>query len=141
MLLALAKAVANATATLVLRAKNVAGKCDNQGDKNAVIGSATQCALAASQLVACTKVVAPTIANPECQEQLVEAAKQVSKSVDVIVDTAQVGLYLTYLQVIVILVFKLDFMLCDVILGASHQHFFWNSFVVYAVKNIWLLKN
>jgi talin len=88
--LALAKAVANATATLVLRAKDVAGKCENPADKNSVIGSATQCALATSQLVTCTKVVAPTIANPECQEQLVEAAKQVAKSVEGVVDTAQV---------------------------------------------------
>ena len=55
-LLALAKAVANATATLVLKAKGVAAKCDNQGDQNRVIGSATHAALATSQLVACTKV-------------------------------------------------------------------------------------
>jgi talin len=89
MLIALAKAVANATATLVLKAKTVAGTCDTQQDQNRVIGSATQCALATSQLVACTKVVAPTIRNPECQEQLVEAAKQVAKSVDGVVDTAQ----------------------------------------------------
>ena len=88
--MALAKAVANATATLVLKAKGVASKCDNQQDQNHVIGSATQCALATSQLVACTKVVAPTIHNPECQEQLVEAAKQVAKTVDGVVDTAQV---------------------------------------------------
>lgn len=90
--MALAKAVANATATLVLKAKDVAGKCENPADKNAVIGSATQCALATSQLVTCTKVVAPTIANPECQEQLVEAAKQVAKSVEGVVDTAQVNM-------------------------------------------------
>ena len=68
----------------------MSNKCDNQGDKNAVIGSATQCALAASQLVACTKVVAPTFSNPECQEQLVEAAKQVAKSVENVVETGQV---------------------------------------------------
>lgn len=89
-LIALAKAVASATATLVLKAKEVSNKCDNQADKNAVIGSATQCALAASQLVACTKVVAPTFSDPECQEQLVEAAKQVAKSVENVVETGQV---------------------------------------------------
>ena len=104
-LLALAKAVANTTAALVLKAKGVAGQCDNQGDQNAVIGSATQCALATSQLVACTKVVAPTIHNPSCQEQLVEAAKHVAKNVDTVADTAQVQhttislkSYLTYFQ-------------------------------------------
>ena len=88
-LLSLAKAVANATAGLVLKAKAVASQCDNQALQNKVIGSATQCALATSQLVACTKVVAPTISNPACQEQLVDAAKLVAKSVDSVVGTAQ----------------------------------------------------
>ena len=55
-LVSLAKAVANATATLVLKAKAVASHCDNQQTQNTVIHSATQCALATSQLVACTKV-------------------------------------------------------------------------------------
>lgn len=88
-LLTLAKAVANATAVLVLKAKGVASKCDNQPDQNSVISSATQCALSTSQLVACTKVVAPTIQNPSCQEQLAEAARQVARSVDHVADTAQ----------------------------------------------------
>ena len=56
MLLALAKAVANATAALVLKAKGVAGTCEEQGDRDQVISAATQCALSTSQLVACTKV-------------------------------------------------------------------------------------
>ena len=47
-----------------------------------VIGAATQCALGTSQLVACAKVVAPTISDPMCQEQLVEAAREVAKSVE-----------------------------------------------------------
>lgn len=34
-------------------------------------------------------MVAPTIQNPACQEQLVEAAKYVAKSVDGVMDTAQ----------------------------------------------------
>lgn len=55
-LLALAKAVANTTAALVLKAKNIASKCEDQGTQNKVISSATQVALATSQLVACTKV-------------------------------------------------------------------------------------
>lgn len=57
MLLALAKAVANTTAALVLKAKNIAATCkDDQQAQNRVIGAATQCALATSQLVACAKV-------------------------------------------------------------------------------------
>lgn len=86
-LLGLAKSVANTTAALVLKAKNVASKCPDQGTQNRVIGAATQCALSTSQLVACAKVVAPTISDPLCQEQLVEAAKEVAKSVEGCVTT------------------------------------------------------
>ena len=67
-LLALAKAVANATAALVLKAKGVAGQTTNQDDQNKVIGSATQCALATSQLVACTKV-RDADTNATCAEE------------------------------------------------------------------------
>jgi len=55
-LLALAKAVANATASLVRKAKAVANQATDQTLQNQVITSATQCALATSQLVGCTKV-------------------------------------------------------------------------------------
>lgn len=41
------------------------------------------------QLVACTKVVAPTISSPACQEQLIDAAKGVAHSVEGIVEAAQ----------------------------------------------------
>lgn len=54
-----------------------------------VIGAATQCALSTSQLVACAKVVAPTISDPLCQEQLMEAAKEVAKSVEGCVSTCK----------------------------------------------------
>ena len=47
-----------------------------------VIGAATQCALATSQLIAGAKVVAPTISDPLCQEQLIEAAREVAKSIE-----------------------------------------------------------
>ncbi|XP_054725014.1 talin-1-like isoform X2 [Uloborus diversus] len=81
-LLGLAKRVANATANLVLKSKNVASKCDDQAHQNKVITAATQCALTTSQLVACAKVVAPTITNPTCQHQLIEACKEVSRAVE-----------------------------------------------------------
>lgn len=61
MLLSLAKAVANTTAALVLKAKNIAATCEDQQTQNRVIGAATQCALATSQLVACAKVNTVTI--------------------------------------------------------------------------------
>lgn len=52
----LAKAVANAAAALVLKAKNVAQKTEDSVQQNRVIAAATQCALSTSQLVACTRV-------------------------------------------------------------------------------------
>lgn len=56
MLMHLAKAVANAAAALVLKAKNVAQKTEDSAQQNRVIAAATQCALSTSQLVACTRV-------------------------------------------------------------------------------------
>uniref|UniRef100_A0A8C7ZN04 Talin 2a n=1 Tax=Oryzias sinensis TaxID=183150 RepID=A0A8C7ZN04_9TELE len=50
--------------------------------QNRVIAAATQCALSTSQLVACAKVVSPTISSPVCQEQLIEAGKLVDRSVE-----------------------------------------------------------
>ena len=55
-LMTLAKAVANAAAMLVLKAKNVAQVAEDPVLQNRVIAAATQCALSTSQLVACTKV-------------------------------------------------------------------------------------
>ena len=51
----LAKAVANATATLVLTAKKVANVCEGQS-QGQVIQHASQCAQTTSQLVSCSKV-------------------------------------------------------------------------------------
>ncbi|KAJ8344556.1 hypothetical protein SKAU_G00318850 [Synaphobranchus kaupii] len=81
-LMNLAKAVANAAAMLVLKAKNVAQVAEDAALQNRVISAATQCALSTSQLVACAKVVSPTISSPVCQEQLVEAGKLVDRSVE-----------------------------------------------------------
>ncbi|KAK7790683.1 hypothetical protein R5R35_008203 [Gryllus longicercus] len=81
-LLSQAKAVATATAALVLKAKSIAATCSDQPTQNKVIGAATQCALATSQLVACAKVVAPTLHSPACQEQLVAAVKEVARAVE-----------------------------------------------------------
>lgn len=86
MLLALAKAVANTTAALVLKARNIAATCDDSQTQNRVISAATQCALATSQLVACAKVVAPTLQSPACQTQLMNAVREVTKAVEGLVD-------------------------------------------------------
>nr|XP_047911866.1 talin-1 isoform X1 [Anser cygnoides]XP_047911868.1 talin-1 isoform X1 [Anser cygnoides] len=89
MLMQLAKAVANAAAALVLKAKNVAQKTEDSALQAQVIAAATQCALSTSQLVACTKVVAPTISSPVCQEQLIEAGKLVAKSAEGCVEASK----------------------------------------------------
>nr|XP_055058501.1 talin-2a isoform X1 [Misgurnus anguillicaudatus]XP_055058512.1 talin-2a isoform X1 [Misgurnus anguillicaudatus]XP_055058521.1 talin-2a isoform X1 [Misgurnus anguillicaudatus] len=81
-LMNLAKAVANAAAMMVLKAKNVAQVSEDVVLQNRVIAAATQCALSTSQLVACAKVVSPTISSPVCQEQLIEAGKLVDRSVE-----------------------------------------------------------
>ena len=39
--------------------------------------------------MACAKVVAPTIADPQCQDQLIEAARDVAKSVEGCVSTCR----------------------------------------------------
>eukprot|EP00731_Ephydatia_muelleri_P016952 Em0010g50a len=88
-LVAMAKAVATATAALVTNAKNVAAKCDDQALQNQVIVAAKQTALATQGLIACTKVLAPCINSPLCQEQLIEACKLVAAAVEKIVLAAQ----------------------------------------------------
>ncbi|KRZ04679.1 Talin-1 [Trichinella zimbabwensis] len=88
-LVQLAKNVATGTAHLVLKAKAVSSKCDQQPLQDKVIHSATQCAFATSQLVACARVVAPTIESPACQEQLTEAAKQVARAVEQLLKDAE----------------------------------------------------
>ncbi|CAG4965789.1 unnamed protein product [Colias eurytheme] len=91
-LLSLAKAVANTTAALVLKAKNVAAQCrDEQPLQNTIIAAATHCALATSQLVACAKVVAPTLHNPACRTQLESAARQVAQAVERLASSCQLA--------------------------------------------------
>lgn len=82
MLLALAQAVANATAALVLKAKNVASQSNDTGAQSKVINAAKETARTTAQLVACVKVVVPSISSHMCQEQVVEAAKLVASAVD-----------------------------------------------------------
>uniref|UniRef100_A0A665TWR0 Talin-2-like n=1 Tax=Echeneis naucrates TaxID=173247 RepID=A0A665TWR0_ECHNA len=81
-LMNLAKAVANAAAMLVLKAKNVAQVAEDTVLQNRVIAAATQCALSTSQLVACAKVqqngcggAAAYPENEDQQQRLREAAE------------------------------------------------------------------
>ncbi|XP_057316525.1 talin-2-like isoform X2 [Hydractinia symbiolongicarpus] len=84
LLLQLAKAVANATAALVLQAKNVTSAIDDTVAQDKIIDAAKDTAMNTSQLVACTKVLAPHINSPLCQDQMIEAAKLVATSVDAV---------------------------------------------------------
>jgi len=86
-LLSLAKSVANTTALYVLKAKDIATNVQEQQIINEIISTATQCALATSQLVACTKVVVATIINPLCQEQLIESSRSVTRSIEVVLQS------------------------------------------------------
>ena len=93
LLLQLAKAVANATAALVLNAKNIASVTDDTQVQDKIIEAAKDTAMTTSQLVACTKVLAPHINSPLCQEQMIEAAKLVANSVDAVSGSCIVRLY------------------------------------------------
>ncbi len=84
-----AKSVASSTAGLVIASKNVANHCENQQGINEVISMVTQCAMSTSQLVSCAKVCSSTIHSKQCQEQIVDAARLVSRQVDAVMDVAQ----------------------------------------------------
>lgn len=86
-LLSLAESVATSTAVLVIKAKSVAASVDQQ-QQTAIINATTRCALATSQLVACTKVVASTVENASCREQLVMAAKEVMNSMEELISVS-----------------------------------------------------
>jgi len=88
-LLSLAKGVANAAASLVLKGKDLATTVEDEATQNRVISAATDTALATGQLVATAKVVSPTIENPVCQRQITQASKEVAKSVEHIVRVSQ----------------------------------------------------
>ncbi len=72
----------------MIASKSVANHCTSQVGVNEVISMVTQCALNTSQLVACTKVCACTVNSRQCQEQIVEAARQVQRQVDAVGEVA-----------------------------------------------------
>jgi len=66
MLLGFAKGIANSTAKLVVQAKQCSTTVEDVQQKEAIIQAAAQAALSASELVACAKVVAPTVMKLLC---------------------------------------------------------------------------
>ncbi|XP_021951847.1 talin-1 isoform X2 [Folsomia candida] len=87
MLLALAKAVANTSAALVVKARKCAETVDDPQQREEIISSAAQTALAASELVACAKVVAPTINNEKCRSELMTATRKVAQAVEAVLSS------------------------------------------------------
>ncbi|KAI6216966.1 BMA-TLN-1, isoform b [Aphelenchoides fujianensis] len=77
-----AKDVATNTASLVMKAKTISSDCTEPALREQVIHSATQTAFATSELVACARVVAPTIDHPPSQERLTDAAQNVARTVE-----------------------------------------------------------
>ncbi|CAD5122867.1 DgyrCDS11268 [Dimorphilus gyrociliatus] len=88
-LMNIAKAVANATSNLVLRAKEVSNSTKDQNSRDTIVKNATQCALAASDLVACTKVLAPTMHSPQCAKQLEISTSRVGDHVITLTDCSK----------------------------------------------------
>lgn len=84
----MAKGIALASGSLVLKSKDIAKQVEehNPEAKNRIISSARQLALQSHQLVAVTKIVAPTIQNSQCQKQITETCREVSKQVDGVVN-------------------------------------------------------
>ena len=58
---------------LCFRAKTVSSECEEISLKEQVIHSAMKTAFATSELVACTRVVGPTIEHQPCKDHLIEA--------------------------------------------------------------------
>ena len=63
-------------------AKTISADCTEPALREQVIQSATQTAFATSELVACTRVVVPTIEYPPSHERLAGAARNVERTVD-----------------------------------------------------------
>ena len=79
------------------RFRNVAAKCEDQALQRQVIVAAKEVALATQAIIACTKVLAPCIDSPLCQEQLIEACKVVTAAVEGNMLAAQVRTMLPYM--------------------------------------------
>ena len=54
---------------------------DPNAPEKQLVGAATKCAHAATQLVAVARITAPTIHDPACQQQLADAMKDVSVAI------------------------------------------------------------
>ena len=78
----------------------IATKCEDQALRRQMVVTVEQVALATQSIVACTKVLAPCIDSPLCQEQMIEASKMVAAAVEKIVLAAQVRTMLPYMYIL-----------------------------------------
>lgn len=79
----------NNAANLILKAKAQVAQCEDQDLQNAIMDEAKACALATAQLCACARIMAPTIDNPICQNQMTDASKEVGRTVENILQQCQ----------------------------------------------------
>ena len=70
-------------------------KCEDQALQRQVVVTTKQVALATQAIITCTKVLAPCIDSPLCQEQMLEAHKMVAAALEKL--AAQVRTMLPYM--------------------------------------------
>ena len=80
-LVQMAKAVASTTGALVSNAREVSKACQDPSIKSQVDDAADKTVWATQALIASTKVLAPCIDTPLCQDQLTQGCKVVSAAV------------------------------------------------------------
>ena len=90
-LIELAKNVAAAMTKAVADAKNVAAKTPEQKNQQEVVTATKQSASSATQLVTTTTIVAPTINNPLCQNELLNSAHIVEDAVSALMAKGKAG--------------------------------------------------
>ena len=84
-----AKQIGSTASSLITHAKAIASGSSDTSLQNLVIVAAKTTATAASQLVACTKVLAPTLHSPLCKDQLLDAARFMAASIGDLVSSCQ----------------------------------------------------
>lgn len=87
-LVEIAKDVCVACASVVRPAKDIAGRCSDSKLQDALLIGSRSISLAATQLSSCATVVAPTVRNMLCLDQLLLASQLLSKALQSISYTA-----------------------------------------------------
>ncbi|XP_068208058.1 talin-2-like [Palaemon carinicauda] len=88
-LLGKVESLGNNAAALIVKAKAQVVQCEDQELQNAITDEAQACAIATAQLCACARIMSPTIDNPICQSHMVDATKEVGRTVENIIQQCQ----------------------------------------------------